>query len=478
MLDEYAKKDKNVSTFVHLFEMIVRMKQKNLPLLLLGCLAFVLSSCFKDSQLDYDDWHGSNCLISSFKLQSDSIPGLEDVKFTIDQLNGLIYNKDSMPYGTEIIGLVVCKVDFEGIPSSIEVYQHATGDSATWNQTDSLNFSDYVRFDVYSQDEKATKRYYAQLNIHQQVPDSMEWTWSASRLLGKAVQDLKAIERNQYYWMYVRSSAGYELFSSPVTDRKTWIPVSLNGLTGKTFILSQLIEYEDVLYLPASDGSLYYSMDGRNWHLLEQTPVVKTVLGVIHGNEQGKTTSRLAAIIQEENTWRFAVMDINHQWETGDATPAEFPVSGFGISDYESMFHWRLLVVAGKDRNGRLSNTTWETMTGLSWVRLTDERKSWYERREGVMVTQYDNRLYLIGGIQSSNVPAKDIYVSNDKGISWALANDALIFLPESYKARGHASVLVDKDNFLLLFGGKENNSANVLDELWSGRINRLGFKD
>jgi len=117
-------------------------------------------------------------------------------------------------------------------------------------------------------------------------------------------------------------------------------------------------------------------------------------------------------------------------------------------------------------------------MTGLSWVRLTDERKSWYERREGVMVTQYDNRLYLIGGIQSSNVPAKDIYVSNDKGISWALANDALIFLPESYKARGHASVLVDKDNFLLLFGGKENNSANVLDELWSGRINRLGFKD
>ena len=453
------------------------MKKKNLQLWIVGCMAFILSSCLGSDKWEYDEWNGSNCLISSFKLLHDSIPGLENVKFTIDQINGLIYNKDSMPYGTEINWLVVCQVDFEVTPSAVEVYQAAKHDSMTWNTTDSLDFSDYVRFDIYSADQKATKRYYAQLNIHQQVPDSMDWKWSSNRLLGKAVQEQKVIVRNNFYWMYVRAASGYELYRSPVADRKTWTPVALTGLSGKTVILSQLTEYEEVLYLPASDGSLYYSTDGGNWNVLEQTPAVKTLLGTINGSEQGKTSSKLAAIIQEDNIWRFATMDVDRKWEKGTVTPAEFPVSGFGNSSYESMFFWRLVVAAGKNRNGGLSDAAWETMTGLSWVRLTDARKSYFDKREGVMLTQYDGNLFLIGGINALNEPKKDIYISWDKGISWAKA-DSLIVLPETYKARGHASVLVDKDNFLHLFGGKENNSANILDELWSGRINRLGFKD
>ena len=33
-----------------------------------------------------------------------------------------------------------------------------------------------------------------------------------------------------------------------------------------------------------------------------------------------------------------------------------------------------------------------------------------------------------------------------------------------------------DKDNYMYLFGGKETNSSNVLNQIWRGRINRLGF--
>jgi hypothetical protein len=278
--------------------------------------------------------------------------------------------------------------------------------------------------------------------------------------------------------MYVSGANGYELYRSPVTDKKTWVPVPLTGLEGKTFILSQITEYEGCLYVNTSDGLLYYSVDGRMWNVMPVgTPLVQSLLGTINGNEQGKTTSQLAAIIEEDNLLRFAVMDTNRQWEKGNAVPAEFPVSGFGNSHYESMFHWRLLVVAGKSRNGQLSNYTWETMTGLSWICLTENKKSWYEKREGVMLANYDGNLFLIGGLNSSNKATEDIYVSKDKGITWVLAEE-MIVMPDTYKARGFASVMVDKDNFLLLFGGKDSNSANVMDELWSGRINRLGFKD
>ena len=452
------------------------MKKKNWQLCLLGCCAFILSSCL-GTDVEFDDWYTSNCLISSFQLQSESVTGLENVKFTIDQVNGLIYNKDSISYGTELNGKVICKIDFEGRPSAIEVFQAATGDSATWNGTDSLDFRDYVRFDVFSQDGSAMKRYYAQLNIHQQTPDSMAWGWFSNRLLGKAVQEQKVIEREQYYWMYVRVASGYDLYRTPTTDIRTWTPVPLNGITGQAFHISQITEYEGTFYLPAADGALYYSTNLRDWKIQEQSPTVKAILGAITSGSTVRNTSAMATIIQEGNELYFAAMDANKQWQKGTVVPSAFPITAFGNTSYETAFYRHFVIAAGKDRNGRLSNAVWETMNGLTWVCSTDEKRTIIEKREGVMLTHYDDKMYLIGGINASNTAAKDIYYSRDRGITWALA-DTLMNFPASFRPRGYASVIVDKDNFLHLFGGKENNSANILDELWSGRINRLGFKD
>ena len=451
------------------------MKKQKWQFWVLGCCTYLLSSCLGTND-KYDPWYDSNCLISSFQLLSDSVPGLENVKFTIDQVNGLIYNADSMPYGTEIRWKVVCQVNFEAFPSSVEVFQSATGDSASWNQKDSLDFSSYVRFDVFSQDQKNFKRYFAQINIHQQVPDSMKWQWFSNRLLGKTVQEQKVIAYDRYYLMYAKTANGYELYRTPQNDKRTWIPVPLSGFGSKTFNLNQLTEFKGAYYVPATDGSLYSSANGQNWTQLAQTPVVKTLLGVIDSSSVVNTQPLLAAVIQEDNAYYFATMGIDYQWKKGVAVPAGFPVTGFGNATYKTAFYWHLLIATGKDRYGNLRNTVWETMDGLKWVQSTDERFTIIEKREGVMLTSYDNKLFLIGGINASNTAAKDIYYSNDRGITWALA-DSMLYLPGTYRPRGYASVIVDQDNFLHLFGGKENNSANHLDELWSGRINRLGFK-
>ena len=454
------------------------MKKKSWQLWILGCWALILSSCM-GSNTDYDEWYLSNCLISSFYLQSDSVSGLQNVKFTIDQINGLIYNKDSMPYGTEINWKVKCIIDFEVDPSAIEVFEAATGDSASWNGSDSLDFRDYVRFDIFSLDQKNMKRYFAQLNIHQQKPDSIVWNWYSNRLLGKTVQDQKVIEQDNFFWMYVSVPSGYELYRTPVSDRRTWTPVPLTGLDGKTFFISQLTEYENCLYMPASDGVLYYSTNRQDWYILDHSPTVKTLLGVINGNSVVNSSTVMASIIQDGDAFYFAAMDAGNQWEKGIAVPATFPTTGFGKTSYETAFYWHLVVAAGKDHYGRLSNSVWETMNGLNWVCSTDERFTYFEKREGVMLTHYDDKMFLFGGINASNTAENDIYYSPDRGITWTSAKeDSLMYFPESFKARGYASVIIDKDNFLHLFGGKENNSANILDELWSGRINRLGFKD
>ena len=72
--------------------------------------------------------------------------------------------------------------------------------------------------------------------------------------------------------------------------------------------------------------------------------------------------------------------------------------------------------------------------------------------------------------------PTKDIHLSIDHGVTWSYI-DSLVVLPNEYAARGFASMIVDKDNYLCIFGGKTAKTASVLNEVWRGRINRLGFE-
>lgn len=454
------------------------MKKNRLHLWIGGCAVLLLSSCLGGNEA-VDEEALSNCQIISFSLTNDSIPALSTLKFTIDQVNGQIYNKDSMPYGTIIDRKAVCTIGYDRSlsPSAVEIYQEATKDSTYWNGTDSLDFSNFVRFRVYSYNGKFYKTYIAKVNIHQQQPDSMTWTLHSDQLAGKNIREQKVFASGDSYRMFVRNTAGYELHTSLKTDVKSWKATALEGLSNKELLLSQMTKYAGAFYVPATDGSLYYSSDGIRWEVQAGAPNIKALPGVLDSVTQIRRPSVLTAVIEEGDAWLFARMGENRQWETGTAVPETFPVAGFGKVSYELMYYPHLTVVAGKDRNSRLSNDSWDTMDGLTWVRLTDEMQSFYEEREGIMLTQYDNKLFLIGGIDASDHALKDIYRSEDKGITWNLA-DTLIVLPEVYRARGYASVLVDEEQFLLLFGGKERNGANMLEELWRGRINRLGFKE
>ena len=76
-------------------------------------------------------------------MDHDSILGgkLDTVKFVIDQVNGRIFNPDSLPFGTEI-EKVVCTVSVATGTYTIEVTQDALPDSTFyWNREDSLDFS-------------------------------------------------------------------------------------------------------------------------------------------------------------------------------------------------------------------------------------------------------------------------------------------------------------------------------------------------
>lgn len=468
---------------LNMCETQVLMKNK-IVLFVTGCFVLLLSSCLGSDDDDNGNYIlAKNCQISSFVLKHDSITlangkGLDSLRFTIDQINGRIFNIDSLPYGTQL-SEVICNITYMNpyAVMSNNVYQLGASEPLAWNGSDSLDFSQPVRFVVGAYDGETTKTYWAQVNIHQVQPDSMAWSLYADLLAGQSIAEQKVIAYNDgntdNYLMYTKTAAGYQLYQSAATDAKKWSEQTLTGLPDEGLRLAQLTAFNEQLYLPAANGVMYTSKDGQQWTAADKAPAVTYLLGEVKaGRNQG---ALLAGIANIDGQLTFVAMDEQQQWQTGDIVPSNFPVSGFGNINYDVMYQEYLMVVAGRDTENQLTNARWSTTNGRTWVLINADDRNAFAKREGVMLVPYDDRFFLIGGIGADGKANKDIYQSSDYGINWAA--DTTHVLPSEYEARGFSSAIVDKEQYILLFGGKTTTNSNELNQLWRGRINRLGFK-
>ncbi|MDL2265038.1 DUF6242 domain-containing protein [Parabacteroides sp. OttesenSCG-928-G21] len=460
------------------------MKNK-VGLFIAGCLAFFLTACLGSDdpityQIDLD------CRIISFRLNSDSIPGLKKVKFTIDQANGKIFNIDSLPYGTKVDS-VACIITYNNSTSiyANKVRPQATGDTILWQGTDSIyiNFSKPVTFEVTAIDQSTTKTYQARVNIHQVNSDSLAWSLYNNKILNQNITEQKVVSytynNNKVYFMYSRpneAANNIKLHYSNVSDMNNWEELTLRGLPAEGIILTQITVLNNKLYATSYNGVLYSSTDGQNWVIAEnRLPSVKYILGTIKNSER-QPLSVLSTIISHEGALTFAAMNENSEWKIGEKVPEKFPLTGFANCSYYNMHNEYLMLATGRDQNGQQLNTTWSTMNGETWALLTNEGANYFTKKEGAILTYYDDKFFLIGGIDESNVGTKNIHCSIDHGLTWAI-QDTLVVLPEQFTGRGFSSIIVDEDNYINIFGGKTSGNSNDLNEIWRGRINRLGFK-
>lgn len=466
--------------------------KNRIALFIAGCCALFLFSCMGSDETEYELSY--DCQILSFSLSNDSISELKGVTFAIDQLTGYIFNIDSLPYGTKLDEKVICNVGISSAVMRCQVMQEATGDTIDWNREDSLDFSKPVKFVNTLWDGTTKKAYLAWVNIHQVEPDSMVWNMFKEGVPEEKVKEEKVVvvEKNDipYFYMYIQptnANVGYQLYRSTVSDGQNWEKLEVNGLPNGEVCLSQITVYENVLFAITTDGTLYSSQEGEEWapvQIQENYPV-KALLGSLNADNDftgaGKQISALAAIIEKDGKLIHA--SINHQtrkweWDESNATVAEgFPLKGFGSVSYSSMYRARLMVVAGRDKNNQLTSASWATDNGMVWAQLTAKDTAYFDKQEGVAVTEYDGKFFMLSGINESGKATSDIYLSRDGGISWNVS-DTLVVMPQDFKARGFSSIHVDDEQFMYLFGGKETTDSNVLNQIWRGRINRLGFKD
>lgn len=95
--------------------------------------------------------------------------------FSIDQVNNVAYNLDSLPHGIQADKILFSKFTVSGGMAAVKSL--TTDKDTLYFTTDTLDFSrGYRDFTLYGNDGTSRRTYRVEVRIHQQKPDSLTWT--------------------------------------------------------------------------------------------------------------------------------------------------------------------------------------------------------------------------------------------------------------------------------------------------------------
>ena len=261
------------------------MKQKTLyiltSLLLVACIT---TSCLKDNDEDYD--YSADASITAFSINDietkysaimngkdtiliDTVIG-SNYPFSIDQNNGRIFNADSLPYGTD-----VSKVNINISADTYGIFICAEQDSL-WESTDSLNFENPIQFKVVSGLGTYGRIYTAQINVHQQDPDSLVWNKIESNL-HQNIQAQKSIYANNKLYLFTEQEGQTSVTTSE--DGTTWTELQTLDIPTKTDYTSA-IAWNEKIYILA-ENELYSSINGLNWEKVATEQKISKLMACI-----------------------------------------------------------------------------------------------------------------------------------------------------------------------------------------------------
>lgn len=488
---------------------IVRMFSKksvvSIPCLsLFACMAFLFTSCLNDDQ---ESLSGDAAIYKFYFIDNDSIEGLSDYKFTIDQVNNRIFNQDSLPYHSDVTHLVP-SISFFATPKG-----WLFNDSLTWNTKDSLDFSSPMTLTIFSSDGSSSKKYTITVNVHQVDPDSIAWTKTVPSYspaigisgAGAYTQNAKTINWNGNLWMYSYSSSTTPQLYVSGDKGNTWTQNALSGLALGTQFGGLSVAGNKLYVYNTLNKSLYVSGDGSNWSNVDMTAVKDSfcyLVGAVDGKVCG-IAEDAAGYLRFFTTPDFVTIEYSKS-----VVPLGFPVRGQATANYTTSTGVSVLTtglgygISYPSYDGKFvldsiytdnvyTTMFWSTQDGLNWANLTSNKATeiltvaeWnaliakevpYGRRTGASLYQYDKVLYLTGGIKSQSATSDGtVWYSRDGGSNWKQAETKKIF-PSNYDPRMNASFIVDDNNVISVYGGSKDY-ATPLTDIWRGRMNKYGF--
>ncbi|MDR1371378.1 MAG: glycoside hydrolase [Dysgonamonadaceae bacterium] len=429
-------------------------------------MIFVMVSC-----LDGDETETIipiDAQISSFYVSHDSITALDSVVFSIDHFKGLIYNHDSLRYGVAVNEKVIA-----GFATSayavVDITHAEDGDSTIISSGDSLDLRTPAKLRVYAY-SGVTKTYEVRLNIHQVDPDSIRYWQIANDESILNADEVKVVYFSQKFYAFTKNNGSPEpvkVFSS--TDAVNWLQEASSGLSADINV-NEIRNSGQGLYAVTTDGRLYRSVDATTWQAVTTPYPVEAFFGYMAQSPTQEAGYALLVVKEGQNIPTFTA-DFS-TWSYGTEVSPDFPVNDYSSVNYNKMMLDRITVIGGKNAAGSSQNAVWSTSNGTYWAKLTDKKIGLFPVMEGYNAFNYNGVIYLLNGRMEDGSYNRVTYISKDGGTTWQPA-ERKTYLPDDYTERYGASLVVDKDHYQYIIGGRRDEP---LKEVWKGILNKLSF--
>jgi hypothetical protein len=426
----------------------------------------------------YKNSDSTEAAITERALDSLTSMNLSYARFVINQIDGVIYNVDSLPYGITP-KKVKMSVTFN-TTSSISRFEIHVPDSASyyeWNQTDSVDFSKMPIFFRVTAPYGNIKDYRLDLRIHQTDPDTIAWQQLSD--FEAADGEQKVLLHNNTFYAYSSDGSSVLLYTADKANPAIWTPHYLSS----PVLLESITVMNDMFFAVSQTGDSYTSADGIAWTKQNNGKTVQAIYGVIPGATP-QDDVLLLAVQEADGKLYFGttadltsidIIDKVSEFPNDPSIPAGFPVKGFTSATNSERNRYKLLIVtAGADANNNDLSTTWlvkKTADGLE-LTASSYRDSGF-KGAGLSAFLYDNSLYVFAPLEKDGASAVNaLYISKSWGDTWTAA-PAKQQLPESMEKRAYPSIVVDNENYIWIFGGI-SETGTPLKDLWKGRLNRL----
>ena len=431
--------------------------------------AFFLCSCSSDSSTS--TVKSSVAKLSAFSFaKNDSMPGLAAAVFTIDERldTGLVWNKDSILYGTSL-DTVVPKFTFAATPSSAILKTPDTTLALTGYDT--LSFSKQpIYITIRSQDGTNTKVYEIRPSVHQVDPDLYTWTLLTDGVYPVDESEQRVVELDDEFVM-IRTN-GFELYAYSSVDGETWTDLGMvSGLPGSARV-RQIISNGDTLFY-GEDNMIFQSVDAVNWDVTYVSYEVQTM--IMYWNDH-------IWVLVDNDGQELAYWNGTELTLTGLKPMSDFPISDFAAVQFSSSSERaRAMIIGGFAENGRSLNSRWnfeysrhiKENGGYRIEEYSIDRPT-FTTLTGVSVIWYNDQLLMFGGVDADmKYFGRDILISNDEGLNWTQADSVKNQLPEVYQARQKQTAIV-RDNYIYLFGGQDN--ITTFSDVYRGKLNSIDW--
>lgn len=420
---------------------------------------------------------------------------LSNYPFAINQLTREIENKDSLPVGTHIDKVLVNVTSDTGMV----IYRKRTskedvGVDTLLTTTDSLDFTlGPIELKVMTYDGTLGAPYRVKVNVHQQEPDSLQWSLPFERsfvsgplshqkalyvgnkliVFGSTADHQPVAEYLTFSYQYAGTVA---VQAEPARWQQVTLPTGTDPYTA--------VQLQDAVYFLAG-GSLYVFRPETATVEPADCGTVPDGLSQLLAGPTCKSGSYLYARNTDGHSWVYATA--TGQWT--DEGPTEFPggtdtrvVSAVVPVSYNANF----VNVVTLSQNAVATDSTAVVATRLtndtSWRVLKSPADSLScPNLVDPTLLYYDQVLYAFGGQAVNNTytyaPFAKLFVSVNNGLTWEPVETGATF-PEDNETFTHYynkemaggySCTTDNEQFIWIVWTDGT--------LTRGRVNRLGFQ-